>query len=1190
MSCCISVRGDLNEGLAAIVLERKAIIQLFCWVCFLTVALMLLLPGGSLAQETRGTIQGRISDPSGAVVAGAVITAMNPDTNTIIKATSNAKGDFVLPLLLPRIYTVTTEATGFKSTQRSDIELRIHETLQLDFTLEVGSAAERVEVTGEPPLLEAASATIGQVMDRRRITELPISYGSPLTLMYLVPGLVNTYPTGMQDQEPTNMNATTTRMNVNGAPNGTTEFTTDGVPNTQTSNADFGGGMANSPPTDMVQEMKVETAYDASFGHTSGAIVNLILKTGTNQLHGSANFFVRDPNWAANTFFGNMNGQPRGDYSYKRWGGGLSGPIYIPKVYNGTNKTFFSYGFEGSHQNYIFQGSQLTVPDPRNIGGDFSNLLALGSNYQIYDPSTIQPSANGRYSIQPFPGNIIPVSRISPIALNILKHYPKPNVPGLADGTNNYSYQTTAEPIKYFNHVANFDHSISDKQRLSGRVSISRKIDGPYRAYWDDISVGQVYLGKTRQFSLDDVYVFSPSLVMNVRYGYIRYAGLSSPRRLGYDPSELGFSSGVVSLFKGLELSPNVNISGLTSIGTEQWAGKNNDIHALFVGFNKQQNNHNFKFGADVRAYRDNDKTWGNVNGSYTFGTAYTQGPFDNSPSSPNGMGQGLAAFLLDQPTSGYVDNNDSQAIQSTYWALYFHDNWRAARNLTIDLGLRWEYTSPLTERFDRSVRGFDPGASQPIAAQALANYAANPDVGLPLNQLQIKGGLLYAGVNGVPRELWDRTAGTFVPRIGFAYSATKRLVWRSGFGLYPISIGQSLQNRAITTGFDQQTSLIPTTDNGQHYLANLANPFPDGILSAPGASLGAQTYLGRSISFYDPRAQNPYVMHWSSNVQVLLPARMLLEVGYVGSKAVKLQTTENVNALPNQYLSTSPVRDQATINYLTAQVRNPFAGLLPGTSLNGSTIARSQLLVPYPQFTGVTMTNYQGYSWYHSLQARLERRMSKGFTVIGGYTWSKTMDAISFLNAGDPLPYRGISQNDRPQHLNASAIVELPLGRGRALLGSSGRVLDAVIGGWKVGTMWQFNSGQPLGFGNAIFTGNIKDIALPADQQTPQRWFNINGFNRNSSQQLASNLITLSPLFAGIRSDVYNQWDANLMKDFQIHEQHTFQFRAEFLNVFNHPTGFAPPNTSPTSTAFGTVSSQYGWPRTIQLGLKYLF
>jgi hypothetical protein len=1143
------------------------------------------------AQETRGSIQGRITDSSGAVVPNATVKATNNATNVAIETRSNNEGTYTLPFLVPGIYNVTAGAAGFKTARKDSLELRIHEMLQLDFAMEIGQITEQVEVSGQAPLLEAADANVGQVIDTRRLGELPISYGSPFTLMYLVPGLVNVYPTGWLDQEPTNLNATTTRMNVNGAPMGSTEFTVDGVPNTQTSNADYGVGMANSPPADTVQEIKVETAFDASVGHTSGAIVNLVLKSGGNQPHGTAYIFDREPDWAANTFFGNYYGQPRGDFSYRLWGATLTGPVYIPKLYNGKDRTFFSFAYEGMHQNTIFQGTTLTVPDPRNFSGDFSNLLALGPQYQIYDPATIQPAANGRFSIQPFPGNIIPASRINPMAAKILSHYPAPNATGRADGANNYADQTMTEPVVYYNNVGRLDHNISDKQRLSGRFSVSRKIDGPYRAYWNDPAVGNNYIGKTRQFSLDDVYTFSPTLIMDVRYGYIRYAGGHSPRRLGFDINQLGFSSSVASMLaQTAQIFPRFAISGEQSIGSESADIYDNDVHTLFVSLDKQQGKHHIKFGGDIRAYRDNDRSFGNATGYYTFATDFTHGPFDNSASSPGSIGQGLAALLLGQPTTGTIDRNDSQAIQSTYWGLYVHDNWRASPKLTLDIGLRWEYQGPVTERFNRSVRGFDPNASQPIAAQALANYATNPDAALAASQLQVKGGLLFAGVGGVPRLLWDRSLTNFAPRIGFAYHALPKVVVRGGFGTYYVPVGQPAQNRAILTGFNQATTLVPTLNNGQNFIANLSNPFPTGILAPSGSSLGAQTFLGKTISFYNPSASTPYEMHWSFNVQTQLPGQMLLEVGYLGSKAVKLWETRDIDAIPNRYLSTSPVRDQNTINFLTANVPNPFAGLLPGTTLNGSTIPRSQLLLRYPQFTDVTMIDPQGYSWYHALQVRLERRFTKGITALVGYTFSKTMEATSYLNAGDPVPYRSISAIDRPEHLAVSGIYELPFGKGRTYLANSGRVADAIIGGWQLDVMWQMNSGQPLGFGNALFVGDIKSVPLPADQRTPLRWFNTSGFVTAPSQQLASNLIALSPMFAGIRSDIYNSWDASMIKYITIHEVHKIQFRGEFINVFNHPTGFAPPNTTPTSSAFGQVTSQYSWPRTIQLGLKYVF
>jgi len=1145
----------------------------------------------AFGQETRGTIQGRILDVSGAVVPNATVVAQNVDTGVNSKSTSNADGAYTLSFLLPGNYTLTASAPGFKSARREQIELRIHDRLMIDVSLEVGAVSEQVEVTGQTPLLETATASTGQVMDARRIAELPIPYGSPVSLVYLTPGVINTYPGGLTYQQPTDVQASITLLNVNGAPQGSTDFTLDGVPNTQTSMADKGVGISNSPPSDMVQEFKIETAMDASVGHTSGAVMNFSLKTGTNKPHGTAYLFDRAPSWNANNFFANRSGQPRGEFSYKRWGATLTGPVYIPKLYNGKNRTFFSYGYEGMHDTELntFTG---TVPDAKQLSGDFSALLALGPAYQIYDPLTITPAANGRFSIQPFVGNIIPANRINPIGKAIASHFPAPNNAARPDGLNNFTVNNRPEPILYYNHLARVDHNISDKQRLYGRISMSHRNDGPYRNYWDDPVVANNWVGTMRQGALDHVYTFSPSLIMNIRYGYARYAGGHYPRKLGYDVSQLGFSSSVTSLLTPVaSMFPRVAVTGMPTFASESADVKNTDTHSLFVSFNKQHGSHNMKFGMDMRVYRDNLFAYGNAGGSFTFGTDYTHGPLDNSPSSPSGLGQGVAALLLGLPTAGNVDRNDSQAVESTYWALYFHDNFRLSQKLTVDIGLRWEYEGPVTERFNRAVGGFDPNAAQPIEAAAKAAYSRNPDVVLPASQFNVRGGLLFAGVNGQPRLFWQRSFKQFAPRIGFAYRASHQTVIRAGFGLFPISVGNPGRNNAIQSGFNQSTDLIPTQNNGQTFTATLANPFPNGVLTAPGASLGTQTFLGRGITFYNTQTWPSYSAHWDLNVQRLLPGQVLLEVGYVGSKSLRLPTTKDLDPIPNQVLSRSPVRDQATIDYLSANVPNPFVGLLPGTSLNTATIARSQLLLPYPEFASVRMTDHQGYAWFHSLQARMERRFRSGFTVMSSYTFSKTMEAVNFLNAADPLPYKSISPMDRTHALSFSGIAELPFGRGKRFLGNTGRVANLFIGGWQAGPMWLLNSGEPLGFGNALFLGNINDIPLPAGERTIDRWFNTEaGFNKVAAQQLAFNYRTFPPLLAGLRAGTYNSWNISILKNTQIREGHQAEFRSEFLNAFNHPSGWAPPNTSPTSSAFGRVTGMYALPRIIQIGLKYKF
>jgi hypothetical protein len=327
-------------------------------------------------------------------------------------------------------------------------------------------------------------------------------------------------------------------------------------------------------------------------------------------------------------------------------------------------------------------------------------------------------------------------------------------------------------------------------------------------------------------------------------------------------------------------------------------------------------------------------------------------------------------------------------------------------------------------------------------------------------------------------------------------------------------------------------------------------------------------------------------------NVQRILPRQVLFEVGYVGNKALKLRTSRSMNALPNQYLSTSATRDQATINYLSANVSNPLAGLLPGTSLNSSSVARSRLLVPYQHFSSVTVDDHQGYMWYNSLQARAERRFANGFTAMGAYTFSKTLEAMGYLNAGDPTPSQWISSYDRPHNLTFSGLFDLPFGRGKKFFSGTHAAVDAIIGGWTIGSVYLLVSGAPLGFGNAFLQpgSTIKDIPLAKEQRTLDRWFNTSAFVTASAQQPSNNLITLSPLLASVRADYENLLNLSVLKKFRYRERYYIELRGEAINAPNHPYAFLAPNTSPTSSAFGRVTTIGGTARTVQVMLKIGF
>ncbi len=369
-----------------------------------------------------------------------------------------------------------------------------------------------------------------------------------------------------------------------------------------------------------------------------------------------------------------------------------------------------------------------------------------------------------------------------------------------------------------------------------------------------------------------------------------------------------------------------------------------------------------------------------------------------------------------------------------------------------------------------------------------------------------------------------------------------------------------------------------------------MANPFPSGFLLPSGSAGGLSTNLGQSVSFFNQNGKNPYVQRWQFALQRGLPWQSVLEISYVGNRGVRQRIGRNLDSLPNQYLSQSIFRDQATINLLSAQVANPFYPLLPGTSLSGTTVARSQLLLPYPQFTGVNVDVNQGYSWYHSMQTRFEKRFSGGITSSVSWTWSKLMEARSYLNGGDALPEKVISDQDRTHRIVVTAIYELPFGKGRRLGRSWNGLASRIISGWQASGIYQGQSGAPLGFGNAIFLGNLHDIVIANGARTVDRWFNVDaGFERNSGLQPSQNLRVLSSRFSGIRADGANNLDLAIIKNTRLREGVQLQLRFEGINALNHPQ-FNPPNTTPSSSAFGQVTETWASPRTVLFAAKILF
>jgi hypothetical protein len=1152
-----------------------------------------LVCAGSVAgQDVRGRISGRVSDPSGALTPKVEVTVSNVETGVRFSALTNEAGNFEISYLQPGRYTLRAALTGFRTYERQDLEVRVGDRLTIDIALEVGQLSDSITVSGQASLLESSTASVGRVVDARRILDLPLPGGNALSLSRLAPGVVNLGAPNHPSLGPAT--EVLSNLTINGVRGGNIEFTVDGTPSMWGTNA------AYAPPTEMVAEFKVQTAtYDASLGRAAGGNVNVVLRSGANQFRTSLYLFHNNQRLQSLDLFqrqllynpatGPVTEEKKKQANplniLNRYGAAFSGPVFVPWLYNGRNRTFWVFGFEGLTRPGVERGNAFsTVPTLAQRRGDFSELLRIGANYQIYDPATTVAAGGGRYSRQPFAGNLIPAGRLDKTALNLLPYWPDPNTQGTNDGRNTY-VRLPRSWNEFRTYTAKVDHNFSDKHRVFGRYSQWFQLFSAGQVF-ETVSTGTDRWRRNYGGVIDDVYVISPTLLNDFRAGLTRTEQSTYPLAKDFDMAAAGFSRALVDgIDPQARTFPNIDIAGYTAIGTASVSRSFNNYFTMTDDLSWTRGNHTFKFGAELRVYREHNSNFGNVTPSQSFTNRWTGGPLDNSPAAP--IGQGLASFLLGIPSDGQINVNDTAAEQSRTTSFYIQDDWRVSRTLTLNLGLRYDYDSPMTERFNRSVRGFDFTTQNPIAQRAMANYARAPIAEIPASQFRVIGGLTFAGNGGLPRALWTGDRNNFAPRIGFAWNPRKSTVLRGGYGIFYVPLGAD-RVAVNQSGYTARTMLVPSTDNGLTFIASLSNPFPNGWSPRPGASEGLATDAGRGVSFFNENGVNGYMQRYSLGIQRQLPGSFVLDVSHVGNRGAKLAASRQYTPIPNQYLSKLPARDQAAINHLSTQVPNPFYPL-PGTNLAGTNVARSQLLRPYPHFTSLTANEPVGYSWYHSLQTSIERRFRNGVTFQFNHTWSKMMEATGFLNGGDPMPEEVISDLDRTHRVALSGIWELPFGGGKRWLSGAPGVVRQMAGGWQLQAVWQSNSGPPIGFGNALLIQDIRAVALPGGERTLDRWFNTAAFNRNSGEQLGSNLQTLSTRFSGIHAAGVDVWDISAVKNFAIAEKWKVQFRTEFLNALNR-SNLAGPNTAPVNSLFGKVNATVGFPRYIHFGLKLTF
>jgi len=1170
------------------------------------VLMVLLLVSGTLfSQEFRATLTGRITDQSGAVIPAAQITVTNMDTGVIVNAKSDKTGSYTVPFLLPGRYSVQATASGFNTFVHDGITLQTGSKVEEDVSLKVGGSTQEVRVTADAPLIDTTSATSGQVLTTEEVENLPDNGRSPLGLAKSMYGVVAKQKNSVVQARPFD-NSAASDYSLGGGNSQSNEYLLNGVPNMQNSSRLPG----YSPLQDSVQEVRVDLfESDASYGDTSGGTVNLVTKAGTNAFHGSLSEFNQFSAINAPTRWFS-NGSKQLATRQNQYGGTFGGPVWIPKVYNGRNKLFFFYSFEG------FKGSTpapstVTVPTAAERNGDFSALLALGktvtatrckvgsttytvayNSYQFFDPASATPDPNcpGQVLRTPIPGNKL--TNINAVAKAYLQFYPMPNQTGAADGSSNY-FSNIPTTNDYTSQAGRLDYSINDTNKLFFETHRSQYIQTSSNIF-QNIATGSKTYSVYQGGLLDYIHTFSPTATLDARISLTRSYNHSSL------PSE-GFKATALGMPGYLNQNPSTALPRLSfaGSGSSQFAGLSTqpgslnvfDTIQFFSAFTKVKGHHTIKIGPDFRQNKNNTYSPGYSSGTFGFSNQFYS--IGSSVAGPV-YGADYASFLAGIPVSGTYNIAYPMTYNSWYWAAFIQDDWRVSRNLTLNFGLRGETETGINESQNRAVVGFDPAATNSATSGAIAAYSKSPIPELPVSSFSPTGGVIFATPSH--RSEYATPTAYLSPRVGLAYNPpvfNERLVFRAGFGIFINPYNDYYTPQSY--GFSATSTLVSTTNGGLTPAASLSDPFPtvNPIIQPTGAALGVNQNLGSGITFRPAAVKAPYSERWNTDIQIQLSRNTMLDVGYIGNHQVHLSATNCVSCIPQlQYLSRSPKADGPVQGNLSSNVPNPFKGQpnVTGSLGTASTITKFQLLQAFPQYSGVNEQLVPAQSaLYNALLVRFYKRLSNGLTANVNYTYSHNLSTAQ-LNPGGPFTYQENS-SDFPNHLSITGSYQLPLGHGKYFLGHSNALVDNLIGGFTVNTIYQYLSGAALSWGNPpIFAnGTSYDPRLKIHAREFTGAFDKTLFDTVSADQPSTTYnYRVFPQFYG-RQDATNNLDASVLKDFHAGERFKIQYRFEAFNVLNHAS-FGAPNVSPTSAAFGTITSVSSVPRVLQQGLRVVF
>ncbi|MEO8737526.1 MAG: TonB-dependent receptor [Edaphobacter sp.] len=1164
------------------------------------------------AQVANSVITGRVTDSSGGVLTNAGVTLTQTGTGLVLHTVTNGEGTYSFPSLQTGLFLVEIARPGFKAA-KATITLEVGQTAQIDLALTIGSESESVTIEADSSAqLDTQDSNLAYTVGAHQVADLPLNGRNPYGLAALAPGIMagTSFGAGVSTARGAVVAAATNNFQSNGGIGGSNEILLDGVSIVVCCQ----GQPPLTPSVEVVDQFKVLTsAPPAQFGRSSGGILNIVTKTGANALHGDLYEFFRNDQLDAAPYFTKRTGAypipTRHDYRlphrFNQYGGFVSGPVRIPMLYNGRDKTFFTFGYEGT-RNANSSFITATVPTVLMRQGVFTEAPAL-----VYDPYNVTAAGAG-YVRQPLaagcdattcygPGRYVPT--INPVAAKLLPLLPLPNASGI---NNNYSYsQALTDTENQFNFRV--DHNFSPSQRTFVRGT--RDVNNHHQ---NDLfnqpngpnGINQALVAYL--FGIGHTWTVSPTFLLQFNYGFGYQQNHQIPQNFtGFNAGDYGFANNFLTEQQNPGL-PVVSFNGLQQLGNATNANYFvHYTHILDIAATLQRGNHNITAGYDGRYIIENEQSVGNPLGSFSFDATMSNGP-NPSGTVPTGQSpfDSFAAFLLGATTTTSLQRQATIAFTQPYNAFFLQDDWRLRPNLTVNLGVRYDIEMGFRERYNRWA-DFNPTAINPLSAST---------------GLAFQGGAQYLGAAGNPGRTWQTSYKEVAPRVGFSYSANPTTVVRGGFGILFLPTSERGYGSG-TLGFSQSTSTTNTLNGTPSN--TFSDPFPNGVALPAGPAAGIQAGTGTGASGFLYNTPVSYQEQWNFGIEQQLKSNLIFNINYAGSHGVKLPITGHPNDLNPKYFGQPG--DLGQVSYLQAKVANPFYGSVTTGSLAAPTVQRIQLLSAFPQYISNTaMSNgsvgylFQGIgsASFNAMQVGLSYRKASGLNGSVFYTWSKLLGNVSdltngFLNTnGNPgvQNYYLLKQYERsnlatdiPHRIVGNFIYPLPFGRGQRFGNGIPGWANLILGGWKLNGIAFVQSGNPLSLtqsGGQPFSGGRPTYVPGINPLTSGSSHERLGGAGQSQAYLNPAAFRLSRAFelgnvprsaALMRAPLSFQDDLSAIKDFKIHEAINLQFRMEAFNVLNR-VQFGFPNTTVGSSTFGYITSQTNLPRNVQLALKLNF